>query len=247
MPSLTLLRHGQSIWNAKNKFTGWEDVGLSQQGIKEARNASQKIINENIPFDIAYTSVLFRAIKTLWIVLEEANKPWVPVIRAWELNERHYGQLQGLNKSDCAKKYGDDQIQIWRRSFEIPPPALDIDDPRWQGKDERYQHLPKGPPLSESLHDTYKRTVPYYLSNIKPLLKEGKNILIVAHGNSLRALIKDLDDLGEQEIKSLNIPTGIPLVYKFNTDLTHDRGRYLGDSEQVKAAQAAVADQITPK
>ena len=247
MPSLILLRHGQSIWNAENRFTGWEDVGLSQQGEDEARNASEKIIKENIPFDIAYTSVLLRAIKTLWIVLQETNKAWIPVVRAWELNERHYGQLQGLNKSDCAEKYGNEQIQIWRRSFNTPPPPLDKNDPRWQAKDKRYQHLPEEPPLSESLYDTYKRTVPYYSSNIKPLLKEGKNILIVAHGNSLRALIKDLDGLDEQKIQSLNIPTGIPLVYEFNSDLTHAPGRYLGDSEQVKAAQAAVARQITRK
>ena len=246
MKKLVLVRHGESTWNKEKRFTGWTDVGLTEKGAQEAVEAGRVLHEEGLTFDVAYTSVLARAIKTLWIVLEEMDLMWIPVYRSWRLNERHYGALQGLNKAETAEKHGMDQVKIWRRSYDIQPPALAPDDPRYPGKDPRYRDLSKDElPLTECLKDTIERFLPYWHETIAPELQAGKRVLIAAHGNSLRALVKYLDDIPEEEIVGLNIPTGIPLVYELNNDLSPIRNYYLGDPEAIRKATQAVADQLT--
>jgi len=248
MKKIVLLRHGESEWNKENRFTGWVDVGLSEKGIQEAVDAGRILLKEGYIFDVAYTSVLKRAIKTLWIVLEEMDLMWIPVYRNWRLNERHYGALQGLNKAETAEKHGIEQVQVWRRSYDTRPPALTPDDPRYPGKDPRYADLaPEEPPLTECLKDTVERFLPYWHDTIAPVVKEGKRVLISAHGNSLRALVKYLDKVSDGDIVGLNIPTGIPLVYELEDDLKPIRSYYLGDEEAIKKATQAVADQLKKK
>jgi 2,3-bisphosphoglycerate-dependent phosphoglycerate mutase len=244
MPKLVLLRHGESDWNKENRFTGWTDVDLSEKGRQEAHEAGVALRAEGYAFDVAYTSVLKRAIRTLWMTLDELDLMWIPVHRSWRLNERHYGALQGLNKSETAAKFGEDQVKIWRRSYDIPPPPLTPDDERYPGHDPRYKHLTAQElPLTECLKDTVARFLPYWHSTIAPAVREGRRVLIAAHGNSLRALVKYLDDVSEQAIVGLNIPTGMPLVYELSDDLKPLRSYYLGDPEKVKAAMEAVAAQ----
>ncbi|RPI72652.1 MAG: 2,3-diphosphoglycerate-dependent phosphoglycerate mutase [Ignavibacteriales bacterium] len=244
MYKIILLRHGQSAWNLENRFTGWTDVDLTETGRDEAKNAGQTLKRDGFLFDVAYTSVLKRAIRTLWIVLDEMDLMWIPVVRNWRLNERHYGDLQGLNKAEIAKKFGEDQVKIWRRSYDIQPPVLDKNDERYPGKDPRYSELNESElPLTECLKDTVDRFVPYWEKTIAPTVKSGKKVIIVAHGNSLRALVKYLDNISEEEIVSLNIPTGIPLVYELKEDLTPIKSYYLGDPEEVEKAAKAVAAQ----
>jgi 2,3-bisphosphoglycerate-dependent phosphoglycerate mutase len=244
MPKLVLLRHGESDWNKENRFTGWTDVDLSEKGRQEAKEAGIVLKAEGYAFDIAYTSVLKRAIRTLWMALDELDLMWIPVERSWRLNERHYGALQGLNKAETAAKFGEDQVKIWRRSYDVPPPALTPDDERYPGRDRRYHDLTAQElPLSECLKDTVDRFLPYWHATIAPAVRDGKRVLIVAHGNSLRALVKYLDDVPEEAIVDLNIPTGMPLVYELNDDLKPQRSYYLGDPEKVKAAMDAVAAQ----
>jgi 2,3-bisphosphoglycerate-dependent phosphoglycerate mutase len=239
-----LLRHGESDWNKENRFTGWTDVDLSDKGRQEAHEAGVVLKAEGYAFDVAYTSVLKRAIRTLWMTLDELDLMWIPVHRSWRLNERHYGALQGLNKSETAAKFGEDQVKIWRRSYDIPPPALTLDDERYPGHDPRYKHLTAQElPLTECLKDTVNRFLPYWHSTIAPAVREGRRVLIAAHGNSLRALVKYLDDVSEEAIVGLNIPTGMPLVYELDSDLKPLRSYYLGDPEKVKAAMEAVAAQ----
>lgn len=244
MHKVVLLRHGESIWNKENKFTGWTDVDLTEKGISEAKQAGQTLKAEGFKFDLAYTSVLKRAIRTLWLATDEMDLMWIPVIRHWRLNERHYGALQGLNKAETAKKYGEDQVKIWRRSYDIQPPALDKNDERYPGFDLRYKELTDSElPLTECLKDTVNRFVPYWENTIAPSVKSGKKVLITAHGNSLRALVKYLDNISENEIVELNIPTGIPLVYELDADLKPLKSYYLGDKDQIEKAAAAVANQ----
>ncbi|MHB1295862.1 MAG: 2,3-diphosphoglycerate-dependent phosphoglycerate mutase [Anaerolineae bacterium] len=244
MHKLVLVRHGQSTWNLENRFTGWTDVGLSEQGEKEAHAAGVLLREGGYTFDIAYTSVLKRAIKTLWLIMEEMDLMWIPVINSWRLNERHYGGLQGLNKAETAKLHGDDQVLIWRRSYDTPPPALTVDDPRFPGRDPRYTNLSREElPLTESLKDTVARMLPYWHQTIAPMVSAGKQVLVAAHGNSLRALVKYLDNVSEEEIVELNIPTGIPLVYELDDNLKPIRHYYLGDAEAAAKAAAAVAAQ----
>ena len=246
--TLVLLRHGQSIWNLENRFTGWTDVGLTEQGRQEAHNAGKILKASGYTFDFAYTSVLKRAIHTLWIVLEEMELEWIPVVRGWQLNERHYGALQGLNKAEMAAKFGEEQVKIWRRSYATPPPALDIDDERHPRFDPRYAGLTiEELPCTESLKLTVDRMLPYWHSTIAPSIKAGKQVLIAAHGNSLRALVKYLDNISEEEITELNIPTGIPLIYQLDEDLKPIKSFYLGDPEAIKKAAEAVAKQGTAK
>lgn len=241
---LVLVRHGQSVWNLENRFTGWTDVGLTEQGVQEAIYAGQMLRDQNYQFDIAFTSVLKRAIKTLWIILEEMNLEWLPVINAWQLNERHYGALQGLNKAEMAVKYGEAQVKLWRRSYDVPPPALDWDDPRHPRFDPRYASLTREQlPSCESLKDTVNRMLPYWFSTIAPTIKSGKRVLISAHGNSLRALVKYLDNISDEDIVELNIPTGIPLVYELDEELKPITHYYLADEETVRKAVEAVAAQ----
>lgn len=248
MGTLVLLRHGESTWNKKNRFTGWTDVGLDERGIQEAREAGRILREERYTFDIAYTSVLKRSIKTLWIVLEEMDLMWIPVYRSWRLNERHYGALQGLNKAEMAERHGVEQVKLWRRSYEVRPPALTPDDPRYPGKDPRYANLSAEElPLTECLKDTVERFLPYWHETIAPVVREGKRVLISAHGNSLRALVKYLDNIPDDKILDLNIPTGIPLVYELEDDLTPIRNFYLGDPESVKRATQVVVDQLKKK
>jgi len=245
MKKLVLIRHGESTWNQENRFTGWTDVGLSEKGLEEARQGGRILAKEGYRFDVAFTSVLKRAIKTLWIVLEEMDLMWIPVHNSWRLNERHYGALQGLNKKETAERHGEKQVQIWRRSYDIRPPALTPDDPRWNGRDPRYAGLrPEEIPLTECLKDTVERFLPYWHETIAPAVRSGRRVVIAAHGNSLRALVKYLDRVPDDEIVGLNIPTGIPLVYELNDDLTPMRSYYLGDPEAVARATQAVADQI---
>ena len=245
MKKIVLLRHGESTWNKENRFTGWVDVGLSEKGMQEAAEAGRTLKKEGYGFDVAYTSVLKRAIKTLWLALEEMDLMYLPVINSWRLNERHYGALQGLNKAEMAEKHGMDQVQVWRRSYDVPPPALSRDDPMFPGKDPRYSDLkPEELPLTECLKDTVARFLPYWHKTIAPVVKEGKRVLIAAHGNSLRALVKYLDNIPDDVIPGLNIPTGIPLVYELKDDLTPIRNYYLGDPEAVKNATQAVANQL---
>ncbi len=244
MYKLVLLRHGESVWNKENRFTGWTDVDLSEKGITEAKSAGTILKKEGYHFDIAYTSVLKRAIRTLWIVLDEMDLMWIPVVRNWRLNERHYGALQGLNKAETAQKFGEDQVKIWRRSYDIQPPALEKTDPKYPGFDTRYKELSdKELPLTECLKDTVERFVPYWEGTIAPMIKSGKRVLITAHGNSLRALVKYLDNIPDPEIVELNIPTGIPLVYELDENLKPIKSYYLGDEETIKKAAKAVAAQ----
>ena len=244
MYKIVLLRHGESIWNKENRFTGWTDVDLSEKGKEEANKAGEVLKAEGYTFDIAYTSVLKRAIRTLWIVLDVMDLMWIPVIRNWRLNERHYGALQGLNKAETAKQYGEDQVKIWRRSYDIQPPALEKSDPRYPGNDPRYKDLSESDlPLTECLKDTVARFVPYWENTISPMVKSGKRVLVTAHGNSLRALVKYLDNIPNDEIVELNIPTGIPLVYELNENLKPIKHYYLGNPEEIEKAAAAVAAQ----
>jgi len=241
---LVLLRHGESVWNKENKFTGWTDVDLSDKGSEEAREAGKVLKKEGYVFDTAFTSVLKRAIRTLWFVLDEMDLMWIPIYNSWRLNERHYGALQGLNKSEMAQRFGEEQVLIWRRSYDIPPKPLDNKDPRYPGNDPRYKGLSeKDLPLTESLKETVARVMPYWKDTIAPSLKSGKKVIIAAHGNSLRALVKYLDNISEEEIVKLNIPTGIPLVYELTKDLKPVKHYYLGDPEQIKKATESVANQ----
>ena len=244
MKKIVLVRHGESTWNQENRFTGWTDVDLTEKGKEEARKAGALLRDLGFDFDIAFTSVLKRAMRTCWIIQDEMDLMWIPVKRSWRLNERHYGALQGLNKAETAEKYGNEQVLIWRRSFDVPPPEMLRDDERYAGKVARYKNLEETEiPLAESLKTTIDRFLPYWFDEIVPEIKDGKNVLIVAHGNSLRALVKHLDNISEEEILGLNIPTGIPLVYELDDDLKPIRNYYLGDSEEVQKAAQAVANQ----
>ena len=242
--TLVLLRHGQSTWNLENRFTGWTDVGLSELGEQEARQSGRLLKSGGYDFDICYTSVLRRAIKTLWLALEELDRDWLPTVKAWQLNERHYGNLQGLNKAEMAEKFGDAQVKVWRRSYDVPPPPLDPADPRHPSHDRRYAALQPGQlPACESLKDTVARMLPYWHAELAPQVKSGKRVLIAAHGNSLRALIKYLDGISDAEIVELNVPTGVPLVYTLNEELKPISRQYLGDPAAVAKAAEAVAKQ----
>jgi len=244
MHKLVLLRHGESTWNKENRFTGWTDVDLSEKGVKEAHDAADVLMKDGYIFDIAFTSVLKRAIRTLWIVQDDMDLMWIPVHRSWRLNERHYGTLQGLNKSETAQKYGEDQVFTWRLSYDIPPPKLEKSDKQYPGKDPRYAGLDKDElPLTECLKDTVARFMPYWHDTISPVVRSGKRVIIAAHGNSLRALVKYLDNVSDEDIPNLNIPTGMPLVYELDKDLKPSNRFYLGDPEAVKKAMAAVAAQ----
>jgi 2,3-bisphosphoglycerate-dependent phosphoglycerate mutase len=246
--TLVLVRHGQSTWNLENRFTGWTDVGLTDLGISEAKTGGQLLKEGGYEFDIAYTSVLKRAIKTLGIIQEEMSLEWIPVVRAWQLNERHYGSLQGLNKAEMAEKFGEAQVKIWRRSYDVPPPALDLKDERHPRFDRRYAGLtPQEQPATESLKITLERVLPYWHNTLAPMIKSGQRVLIAAHGNSLRAMVKYLDNIPDGEITELNIPTGIPLVYELDAELKPIRHYYLGDAEAVAKAAAAVAAQGSNK
>jgi 2,3-bisphosphoglycerate-dependent phosphoglycerate mutase len=248
MSKIVLLRHGESVWNKENKFAGWTDVGLSAKGVEEAKESGRILKKDGYVFDVAFTSVLSRAIKTLWLVLEEMDLMWIPIHHSWRLNERHYGALQGLNKAETAEKYGMEQTQIWRRSYDVPPPALTRDDSRWPGNDPRYADLkPEEIPLTECLKDTVARFLPYWHQMIVPAINSGQRVLIAAHGNSLRALIKYLDKISDEKIVSMNIPTGIPLVYELDENIIPIRNYYLGDPEKVQAAIQAVAGQLKGK
>jgi len=244
MKKLVLLRHGESTWNKENRFTGWTDVDLSEKGREEAVEAGRLLLREGFVFDVAFTSVLRRAIKTLWLALEEMDLMWLPIHNSWRLNERHYGALQGLNKAETAEKHGMEQVKIWRRSYDIRPPALTKDDERYPGKDPRYAHLkPDEVPQTEALKDTVARFLPYWHETIAPAVRQGRRVIIAAHGNSLRALVKYLDNISDTDIVGLNIPTGIPLVYEVDDDLKPIRSYYLGDQAAVEKAAQAVADQ----
>jgi 2,3-bisphosphoglycerate-dependent phosphoglycerate mutase len=241
---IVLIRHGQSTWNLDNRFTGWTDVPLSELGQQEAAAAGKTLRDQKFVFDVAFTSVLRRAIKTLWYALEATEQEWIPVYRAWQLNERHYGALQGLNKSETAAKFGEAQVKVWRRSYDIPPPALEASDERHPKHDRRYAGMSdKELPACESLKDTVARMVPYWLSTIAPAVRSGKRVVVAAHGNSLRALVKYLDNVSDEAIVELNIPTGIPLVYELDQDLKPIKHYYLGDEEAIRKAAEAVANQ----
>jgi 2,3-bisphosphoglycerate-dependent phosphoglycerate mutase len=244
MHKLVLIRHGESEWNKENRFTGWKDVDLSAKGRDEALAAGKLLKAEGFTFDEAYTSVLKRAIRTLWIVLDEMDLMWIPVTKSWLLNERHYGALQGLNKAETAAQYGEEQVQIWRRSFDIPPTAMEETDERWLGKDPRYCTIdPEDFPSAECLKDTVARVVPYFETEILPKVRDGRRLLVAAHGNSLRALVKYLDAVSDTDIVNLNIPTGVPLVYELDEKLKPVKSYYLGDQEAIRKAQQAVANQ----
>ena len=238
---LVLLRHGESTWNKENRFTGWKDVDLSDKGREEAQEAGRLLAAEKHEFDVAYTSVLKRAVRTLWIALDELDRMWLPVEKSWRLNERHYGALQGLNKAEMAAKFGEEQVPVWRRSYDIPPPALATDDPRYEGRDPRYAGVKV--PLTECLKDTVARVVPYWEGTIAPAVRAGKRVLVAAHGNSLRALVKHLDGIGDAEIVKLNIPTGIPLVYELEESMKPLKHYYLGDPDEVARRTAATVAQ----
>jgi 2,3-bisphosphoglycerate-dependent phosphoglycerate mutase len=245
---LILVRHGQSVWNVENLFTGWHDVDLSDQGRKEAAQAGREILKEKIAVDIAFTSVLKRAIRTLWLVLEEMDRMWIPVERSWRLNERHYGALQGLNKTQTVEKHGEAQVKIWRRSYDIPPPPLEVSDARHPSHDVRYATVDIAElPASESLKDTLDRVLPYWHSRIAPELRAGRNVMVTAHGNSLRAMVKMLDNVSEKDIVELNIPTGVPLLYELDSKLNPVSSRYLGDPAAIAAAAEAVKRQTQKK
>ena len=244
MSKLVLIRHGESTWNLENRFTGWTDVDLTDTGIEQAKNAGRLLKAEGYEFDVAYTSVLKRAIRTLWLALDEMDRTWLPVLKSWRLNERHYGGLQGLNKADMAKQYGDAQVLVWRRSYDTPPPALEATDPRSERSDPRYAKLnPEDVPLTECLKDTVARVMPFWNESMAPAIKAGKRIVVAAHGNSIRALVKYLDGISDTDIVNLNIPNGIPLVYELDADLKPIRSYYLGDAEAAAKAAAAVASQ----
>lgn len=244
MMKLVLLRHGESLWNRENRFTGWTDVDLSEKGVTEARQAGEILKREGYVFDIAFTSVLQRAVKTLWHVLDVMELAWIPEFKSWRLNERHYGALQGLNKAETAAKYGEEQVRIWRRSYDTLPPLLTVDDERYPGHDPRYADLGKeNLPLAESLKLTVERFMPYWNGVISPYIRQGKRVIVAAHGNSLRALVKHLDSISDDEIVGLNIPTGIPLVYELDDELRPVRKDYLGDTEQIQKAMNEVANQ----
>ena len=244
MKKMVLLRHGESTWNKENRFTGWTDVDLSEKGVSEAKKAGEVLKKEGFIFDLAYTSVLKRAIRTLWITLDEMDLMWIPVYNSWRLNERHYGALQGLNKSEMASKYGEEQVLIWRRSYDIQPPALEETDSRHPGNEPQYKELDeKDIPKTECLKDTVARFLPYWHDTIAPVVKSGKRIIIAAHGNSLRALVKYLDNVSDKDIVSLNIPTGLPLIYELDESLKPQKSYYLGDPEEVRKAMEAVAKQ----
>jgi len=244
MKTLVLLRHGQSTWNQENRFTGWTDVPLSELGVEEARAAGRILKNEGYVFDYAFTSVLKRAIKTLWLALEEMDRMWIPIHNTWLLNERHYGALQGLNKKETTERHGEAQVHIWRRSYAIPPDPLSIDDPRAPHRDPCYASIdPAQLPLTESLKDTVARVLPFWESTIAPMVRSGQRVLIASHGNSLRALVKKLDTISDEKIADLNIPTGIPLVYQLSDDLKPIKSFYLGDPEAIARATQAVANQ----
>ena len=244
MHEVVLLRHGESSWNLENRFTGWTDVDLSERGIAEAHRAGLLLKGDGYVFDVAFTSVLKRAIRTLWITLDEMDLMWIPVHHSWRLNERHYGALQGLNKAETAGKYGDAQVKLWRRSYDIQPPALTKEDPHWPGRDPRYHDLASQDiPLTECLKDTVARFLPYWHDAIAPAIKSGARVIIAAHGNSLRALVKYLDNISDDDIVELNIPTGVPLVYDLGADLKPLKHRFLGDPEEIRKAQEEVAQQ----
>jgi 2,3-bisphosphoglycerate-dependent phosphoglycerate mutase len=244
MYKLVLLRHGESVWNQENRFTGWTDVDLSEKGFEEAANAGKVLKQEGYAFDIAFTSVLKRAIRTLWLTLDGLDQMWIPVHRSWRLNERHYGNLQGLNKAETAAKFGDEQVKIWRRSYDVPPPPLEPDDERVPSRDPRYQGLlSEQCPLTECLADTVDRVLPYWYETIAPTIRSGKRVVIAAHGNSIRALVKHLDKMTPEAILGLNIPTATPLVYELDADLKPIKNYYLGDQEAIAAAMSAVANQ----
>ena len=244
MYKLVLIRHGESEWNRENRFTGWKDVDLSEKGREEARAAGRLLKADGFAFDEAYTSVLKRAIRTLWIILDEMDLMWIPETKSWRLNERHYGALQGLNKAEMAAQHGEEQVLIWRRSYDVPPPALEESDERWLGGDPRYADIPPEKfPRAEALKQTVERVVPYFEAEIAPKIKAGKRLLIAAHGNSLRALVKYLDNIADAEIVKMNIPTGIPLVYELDENLKPIKSYYLGDEEAIRQAQEAVANQ----
>ncbi len=248
MKTLVLIRHGESVWNKENRFTGWTDVGLSDKGMLEAKKGGKSLRDADFTFDITYTSVLKRAIQTLNIALEEMDMMWLPVIKSWRLNERHYGGLQGMNKLEMVEKFGEEQVHLWRRGFAVQPPALTPDDPRYQGNDPRYHDLQPGEnPLTESLKDTIARLMPLWNNTISKDLHAGKKVLIAAHGNSLRAIIKHLDQLTDEEIMELNVPTGIPLVYELDDQLKPIKKYYLGDEEEIKKAIESVANQSKAK
>jgi 2,3-bisphosphoglycerate-dependent phosphoglycerate mutase len=248
MKKLVLLRHGESVWNKENLFTGWTDVELSEKGTQEAIDAGRVLRSEGYIFDVAYTSVLKRALKTLWLALEEMDLMWIPIYNHWRLNERHYGALQGLNKVAMVDKFGAEQVRLWRRSYDVPPPALDPNDGRSPARDPRYAGLDKKDiPLSECLKDTVVRVLPYWHETIAPAVRSGKRLLVTAHGNSMRALVKYLDNMPDEEIVGLNIPTGIPLVYEFDDNMSPLRHYYLGDQDAINKAAQAVADQIKKK
>ncbi len=242
MYKLVLIRHGESVWNKENRFTGFKDVDLSEKGRVEARAAGELLRNQGFIFDVAYTSVLKRAIRTLWSVLDELDLMWIPIINSWKLNERHYGDLQGLNKAETAEKFGEEQVLVWRRSYDVPPPPMSTEDKRYEGKLAKYRGI-ENFPRTECLKDTVARVVPYWEGEIAPQIRSGKRIIIAAHGNSLRSLVKFLDGIADHEIVSLNIPTGVPLVYELDEYLKPIKSYYLGDAEAIKAAQEAVANQ----
>jgi len=244
MYKIVFMRHGESTWNLDNRFTGWTDVDLTEKGIAEARNAGKLLKEAGFAFDMAYTSVLKRAIRTLWCTLDEMDQMWIPVTHSWRLNERHYGALQGLNKAETAAKYGDEQVLVWRRSYDVPPMALEPTDPRTSFDDPRYADVPRDQiPRTECLKDTVERVMPYWHESIAPAIRSGRRILISAHGNSLRALIKSLDNISDADIVGLNIPNGQPLVYELDADLKPIRSYYLGDTAAIEAAMKAVANQ----
>jgi 2,3-bisphosphoglycerate-dependent phosphoglycerate mutase len=244
MYKLVLLRHGESQWNLENRFTGWTDVDLTEKGIQEAKSAGKVLKEKGFTFDIAYVSVLKRALRTLYLALDEMDLLWIPDVKSWRLNERHYGALQGLNKSETAALHGEEKVLVWRRSYDVPPPALEKNDPRYPGNDRRYSNVAaKDLPLTECLKDTVDRFLPLWHETIAPMIKTGKKVIITAHGNSLRALVKYLDNMSEEEILKLNIPTGLPLVYELDADLKPIKHFYLGDEEAVKKAMEAVANQ----
>ena len=244
MYKLVLIRHGESTWNLENRFTGWTDVDLTPTGLEQAKNAGRLLKAEGYDFDLAYTSVLKRATRTLWHALDEMDRTWLPVVHSWRLNERHYGALQGLNKADMAKQYGDEQVLIWRRSYDTPPPALEASDPRSERSDRRYAHLQPGQvPLTECLKDTVERVMPFWNEVLAPTIQSGQRVVISAHGNSIRAMVKYLDGVSDTDIVNLNIPNGIPLVYELDADLKPIKSYYLGDAEAAARAAAAVAAQ----
>jgi 2,3-bisphosphoglycerate-dependent phosphoglycerate mutase len=244
MFKLVLLRHGESQWNLENRFTGWTDVDLTEQGRQEARAAGELLRSEGFEFDIAYASVLKRAIRTLWIALDAMDRMWLPVVHSWRLNERHYGALQGLNKAETAARFGEQQVLIWRRAYAVAPDPLSPDDPRWAGRDPRYKHLqPDDIPATECLRDTVARVIPFWKDSIAPAIQRGRRVIVAAHGNSLRALIKYLDNVSDDDIVGLNIPTARPLVYELDAELRPLRHYYLGDADEIARATAAVAAQ----